>query len=66
MQHHTSFSSIDELFEAANFKIHNNDDIVKIPDDKLDAYISKHTDFSSWQEMLDEASSEYALEKLSF
>lgn len=64
MHHHTSFSSIEELFEAGNFKIDTNDDFEKISDDVLNTLVSKHTDFSSWQEMLDEAGSEYVANKL--
>ena len=54
MNKHTSYSSIDELLDAGGF------------DEALDQFVSKVTSFSTWEEMLSEATSEYAARKLGF
>lgn len=64
MNKHTSYSSIDELLNAGGFDAKTSEDFDKIPTEKLDQFVSKVTSFSTWEEMLDEAISEYVLTKL--
>lgn len=66
MRQYTSFDTIDDLFKIGGFDINSSDDLEAIPDDILDEHISKHTSFSSWEDMYDTASSEYVARKLDF
>lgn len=61
---YTSFSSIDELLQAGGFKADSQEAFEAIPDDLLDKHISTITKFNSWEEMLGEATEQYALKKL--
>lgn len=64
MSKHTVFSSFDSLLEAGNYKVNSQEDFEAIPDDEFDTFISSNTKFESWQDMIDTASTEYALNKL--
>lgn len=64
MSEHTNFSNLEEFFEAGNFNVNSNEDFEAIPDSKLDEHVSKSTNFSSWQDMLDEAVKEFTIRKL--
>lgn len=64
MQEHTSFSSIDELFESAGFTVETEEDLAAIPEDILDNHIAKTTSFDNWEDMLDEAVAEFTCKKL--
>ena len=66
MRKHTSFSSIDELLQTGGFKADSQEAFEAIPDDLLDKHISSTTKFNSWEEMLSEATEQYALKKLGF
>lgn len=66
MQAHTPYDSIDALLEAGGFHAEGNDEFEAIPEDMLDAYIAKATDFESWEEMLSEATQEYVTDQLGF
>lgn len=60
MEKYTSFSSMDELVDAGFGDL----DFESIPDDEFDKHISATTKFDNWDEMLGEASSQYAMRKL--
>lgn len=62
MQKNTRFSNAN-LF-LSEIGIYNNDDLEAYPDDKMDAYVSKETDFSTWQDMLGEAAREFVTKQL--
>ena len=66
MKEYTSFNSIRELFKASGFQINSIEDFDNIPLSELDNYISKTTDFDSWEDMISEATNQYVLEKLDF
>lgn len=66
MNKHTSYSSIDELLDAGGFDAKTSEEFEKIPEEALDQFVSKVTSFSTWEEMLSEATSEYAARKLGF
>lgn len=63
---YTKFSSIDALFESGGYTINTNADLEAIPQKELDAHIAKHTKFRSWEEMRDEAVSQYVTKQLGF
>lgn len=66
MKKYTSFSSVDDLFEAGGFKIDSQSDFDALPSDKLDKHIAATTKFRSWEDMLGEATSQYVASKLGF
>lgn len=60
----SSFSSMDELLEAGGFKVEAAGDFEAIPDAPFDKHIAATTNFKCWEDMLGEASSQYAAKKL--
>lgn len=66
MRKYTSFSSMDELLDASSFKSETQEDFEAIPDDEFDKYIAANTKFKTWEDMLGEATSQYAAKKLGF
>lgn len=66
MRKYTSFSSMDELLDAGDFKVESQEDFEAIPDDEFDKYIAANTKFKNWEDMLSEATSQYAAKKLGF
>jgi hypothetical protein len=57
MREHTVFSSLEEMFQESGFVIHSKEDLERIPDDTWDAYVQRNTDFDSWEEMAESATS---------
>lgn len=66
MRKYTSFSSMDELLDAGGFKVESQEDFEAIPDVEFDKHIVANTRFKSWEDMLGEATSQYAAKKLGF
>jgi len=66
MRKYTSFSSFNELLQSGGFSADSQEEFEAIPDELFDKHIATVTKFDSWQEMLDEATTQYALKKLGF
>jgi len=66
MKKYTEFSSFEEFLSAGNFNVESQEDFEAIPDDSMDAYVSKTTKFADWETMLETAVSEYTLSELGF
>ncbi|ANC75505.1 hypothetical protein ABE65_000950 [Fictibacillus phosphorivorans] len=66
MHQFTSFSSMEEMIEKSPYTVNSSKDFAAIPDDEWDVYVRSHTSFTSWQEMLDKAGTDYAVRKLGF
>ena len=64
LNRYTSFSSVEELFEASGFKVDNTEDFEKIPNDEWDEFISKNSIFKNWEEMLEKAGEEWITNEL--
>lgn len=64
MQKNSRFSDANSFLSEIG--IHNNDDLEAYPDDKMDAYVSNETHFSTWQDMLSEAGGEFVANRLGF
>lgn len=62
----SSFSSFEKLLDAGNFNIESQEDFDAIPLEKLDKHIASVTSFSSWNNMLEQATSEYITSELGF
>ncbi|MDP4127695.1 MAG: hypothetical protein Q8912_12215 [Bacillota bacterium] len=63
MRLYTQFESIEELLLSGGFVINSEEDYVAIPDEAIDAYVSKTTNFATWKEMLTEAIEGYTHKK---
>lgn len=59
MTRHSNYSSFNAMLEAGGFKVSSREDLAAIPDHKLDAHISKTTDFDSWEDMQHSAIEQY-------
>jgi hypothetical protein len=66
MQNHTKFASFDELISNSGFKIESEEDISSIPKSDLNKYISDNTNFNTWEDMLNQAGKEYAINLLNY
>ena len=63
IKNYTDFDSIDSLFDKSGFKIEASQDIENIPEEQWDAFIYKHTKFTSWQQMKKFAFDEYCYQR---
>lgn len=63
MSLNTQFNSFDDFAEASKFDWSN---IEGIPEDELDIFISQNTNFSSWNEIYEEAVANYYAKQLGF
>ena len=61
---HTRFADIDALFGAGGFKADTTEEFEAIPEDKLDAFVSAESGFTTWSDMVQAASKEWATKKL--
>ena len=66
MTKYTKYQTFDELLDDSGFVVETNDDFAAIPDDLFDAHISKNTTFNSWNDMMEQATSDYIAKKLGF
>lgn len=64
MKKYTLFSSFDELLQSGGFKADSQEEFEAIPDVLFDNHIAAVTRFKNWEEMLGEATEQYALKKL--
>lgn len=64
MRRYTNFDSMEALIEAGGFKVEMADDFKAIPDQEWDKHIAKTTRFANWQEMMKQASAEWAKKQL--
>lgn len=62
MRKHTRFLSLDALLKAGGFHVAFDE----IPRRELDSHIAKVTKFKSWDDLLDAAITEYAMNQLGF
>jgi hypothetical protein len=58
--------TLDEILGAAGLSCSSQEDFEAIAPAALDAAVAKGTSFGSWQEMLDQATQEWALRQLKF
>lgn len=66
MQKYTNFLSFKEFLKAGNFDVNSQEDFEAIPDEELDAHVKNSTKFSTWKEMLNEATKIFISKKLGF
>lgn len=64
MKKYTSFSTLDDFLKAGGFDIESQEDFEAIPDTEFDRYIEATTKFKNWEDMLNEATTQYAVKKL--
>lgn len=61
MSKYTRFTNANEFVKESKFDF---SDIESIPDEELDIFVSKNTQFSNWSEMLGKASELWTMRKL--
>lgn len=66
MRKYTSFSSIEELFDSGSFKVESIEDLEAIADVDLDRHIAANSRFKTWEDMQNEATTQYMAKKLGF
>lgn len=59
MEKHTGFPSFDEFLKAGNFVVNSTEDFEAIPKDVWNQYVSHASDFTSWDDMLNQAINAY-------
>ncbi|MBT2603779.1 hypothetical protein J7E55_12200 [Bacillus sp. ISL-53] len=64
LKEHTVFTSFEDFENQDFFKKYPK--FEDIPDEELDQFVSAKTNFSDWNDMLGNASTEYAARKLGF
>mgnify|MGYP001440920832 CR=1 FL=1 len=58
---HSDASSIDDMLKSENILCKTNEEFESLPEEQMDQCVCKHTDFSSWQDMIDSAAEAYLL-----
>ena len=66
MSCHTSFTDVDNWLKAGGFNFECQDDYDNLDENKMDIYVQSSTDFQSWEEMLESASTEAIEASLGF
>ncbi|MCT1174455.1 hypothetical protein EFL96_09530 [Lactococcus lactis] len=66
LKNHTGFSSLEDFADASRFDWTTPKSFEAIPNDELDIFVRKNSQFNSWEEMLETASSEYIQNQLGF
>lgn len=64
MQKYTTFPNVDSFFDAIGIK--TTDEFDAFPDEKLNSFVSSHSSFSTFHQMLDKATDEYITRQLGF
>ena len=65
MSEHSSFGTMEELFDKSGFKVESMEDFGAIPDEEWETFIVQNTNFDSWEEMQQTAGASFAQEALS-
>lgn len=61
---HTRFVDLNELFKAGGFEFETEDEFKAIPQEKVDAFIAKESQFNDWQSMIQAAGGEWVKKQL--
>ncbi len=64
IRQHTRYTSADEWFTQSPFANQSQEDFEAIPDAERDTYVRTTTTFSSWQDMLENATRQYVQSRL--
>lgn len=64
MTKHSKYSDIDSFLSASN--INSQEDFDNVPESQFDVFVNANSDFSSWQNMQQQATNEYFAKKLGF
>jgi hypothetical protein len=64
MRRYTRYRSFEKFLLGGNFHITCQKDFEELSEARMDAFVKKSADFSSWQEMLDFATDKYICTKI--
>lgn len=51
LSEHSSFTSLEDMFDKSGFKVESAEDFKAIPDEEWEDFIVKNTSFESWVDM---------------
>lgn len=63
MRKYTNYKTFAKFLTGGKFNITCQKDFEELPEDLMDKYVSKNTQFKTWQEMLDFATDKYIISK---
>lgn len=66
MAEHTDCASITQFFNQSGLAITSQEDLARIPQQQLDAYVAAHSRFATWSEMQKAAVAAWAKHQLGF
>jgi hypothetical protein len=66
MRQHTDVSSFEQYLENSQWDVESQSEFEAIPEDEFDEYVSNHSAFDSWEEMLETAGTEWAVRQIGF
>ena len=61
---HTAFVSLEDMLQQSGFMSESLADFDAIPPDERNRFVASHTQFASWEHMVQVAAAEWALRKL--
>lgn len=61
MESYTEFDSIEAFLDESPWYVESESDFESIPADDFDVFVDEHTDFDSWETMVQAAGREYVL-----
>jgi hypothetical protein len=64
MKEYTTFSSVEEFFDAGGFQLESQAAYEAIPEAQLDAHVQATTKFRTWKAMLETATSIFAIKPM--
>jgi hypothetical protein len=66
MVKYTNFNNIYEFFDKSPFKVETQKDLEIIDEEELDIYVSKNTQFTTWESMSGKATKEHLAKQIRF
>jgi|APHM01.1.fsa_nt_gi hypothetical protein len=59
MRQYTDVRSFEQYLENSQWEVESQSEFEAIPEDDFDEYVTDHSDFDSWKEMLETAGTEW-------
>ena len=66
MKNYTQFNTFEDMIDSSDFQVENQEDFEAIPDAEWDIFISQHTNFENWEDMMSQAGEVYVANHLHF
>lgn len=66
MRRHTSYKSLEKMFNSSGFEMETPEDFKNLPKKEWGEFIRTHSRFNGWEEMLETAATEWFSKQLKF